>query len=64
MRPKGIRKRGAIRASAKGYTGIAVDLLSTLSVDINQITETVVVNDPTTHQTQTIVQTVGVAVTP
>jgi len=64
MKPKGIRKRGAIRARREGYTGIAIDLLSTLSVDINRITESVVVNDPTTHQTNTIAESVGVAVTP
>jgi len=63
MKPKGIRKRGAIKARVKGYTGIAVDLLSTISVDINKITESVEVNNPTTHQTNTITQTVGVVIT-
>ena len=64
MKPKGIRKRGAIRAKRFGYTGIAIDLLSTISGDINTITESVEVNKPTTHQTNTIAEIVGVVVTP
>ncbi len=64
MKPKGIRKRGAIRAKRFGYTGIAIDLLSTISGDINTITESVVVNKTLVDESNTITEGVGVVVTP
>jgi len=65
MRPKGIRKPclGAYRPSL-GFSGIAIDIVSTITTSKIVISESVVVNDPTTHQTNTIAEVVGVVVTP
>jgi len=64
MKPKGIRKRGALRAKRFGYTGIAIDLISMRSIDVNSITETVEVNKPLVHEINAITEGVGVAITP
>lgn len=62
--PKGIRKAGIMRGHSKSYTGIAIDLFSTLSIDLNALVEAVEVNNPTAKLDQTIVESVGVVVTP
>ncbi|GAH06985.1 unnamed protein product, partial [marine sediment metagenome] len=55
MKPKGIRKRGAITRRSGGYTGVNVDLMSTISNDVNTIEETVSVN-PNPAQIQSITE--------
>jgi len=64
MRPKGIRKAGmAAHHPSMGYTGISIDILSTISADMNAIKESVEVTKPTAPK-ETIIETVVVAVTP
>jgi len=65
MKPKGIRKPGlgSYRPSL-GFSGVAVDIVSTITTAKIVISESVEVNKPTTHQTQTITEGVGVVVTP
>lgn len=65
MEPKGIRKPGMeYKRPSMGYSGITVDLLSSISITKTEISETVEVNNPTAHPTQTITESVIVAVTP
>jgi len=65
MKPKGIRKAGvAAKKPSMGYSGIAVDILSTIMVTKTEISETVEVNKPTAHPTETITESVIVVVTP
>lgn len=65
MKPKGIRKAGiGAKKPSMGYSGIAVDILSSITITKTEISETVEVNNPTTHPTETITETVVVVVTP
>jgi len=64
MKPKSMRTglgRG-YRTGANGYTGISV-YLTTVSTALNEISESVEVNNPTSNPTQAISETVLVSIT-
>jgi len=64
MKPKGIRKPGiGSHKPSHGYSGIAIDILSSITVTQTRIEETVEVTTPT-EPTETISESVVVAVTP
>lgn len=63
MKPKGIpQRRGSRYKPSMGYTGVAVDLFSTIAADRNTIEESVEVTKPTAPS-ETIVESVAVVVT-
>jgi len=64
MKPKGIRKPGMdYKRPSMGYSGIAVDMLSSITITKTEISESVEVNNPLAHPTQTITEVVGVVIT-
>lgn len=64
MKPKGIRRMiGSSLRPSMGYTGITVDLLSSVNVVQNQIEAEVEVTKPT-EPLETISEGVAVVVTP
>jgi len=64
MKPKGIRKPGMqYKRPSMGYTGVAVDMLSSISFSMNAIEETVEVTKPT-FPLNAIIESVIVVVTP
>lgn len=63
MKPKGIRKAGYIHAQAYGYSGIAVDILSSICVDLTQISEIAQVNEGQVEESVSISEGVVVGVT-
>lgn len=65
MKPKGIRKPGiSSHRPSHGYSGVAVDILSGITITKTEISEKVEVNNPTGHGTESITEDVIVVVTP
>jgi len=63
MKPKGIpKRRGSPFKPSMGYSGIAIDLLSSISITQTQISETVEVTKPT-EPLESITETVAVVIT-